>query len=62
VGTPLCVTVDFDTLDDDAVTIRQRDSMAQTRVPVAGLIDALRSEIVAMSPVWRAPQPSPFEA
>jgi glycyl-tRNA synthetase len=37
VGTPLCVTVDFDTLDDKAVTIRDRDSMAQERVPVADL-------------------------
>jgi glycyl-tRNA synthetase len=33
----LCVTVDFDTLDDKAVTIRDRDSMAQERVPVADL-------------------------
>jgi glycyl-tRNA synthetase len=32
VGTPFCVTVDFDTLDDRAVTIRERDSMAQERV------------------------------
>lgn len=33
IGTPLCVTIDFDTLDDDAVTIRYRDSMAQERLP-----------------------------
>ena len=32
IGTPFCVTVDFDTLDDQAVTIRERDSMAQERV------------------------------
>ena len=32
-GTPLCVTVDFDTLDDHAVTVRDRDSMDQERVP-----------------------------
>ena len=31
VGTPLCVTIDFDSLDDDAVTVRERDSMAQQR-------------------------------
>src|SRR5690349_7601181 len=31
-GTPFCVTVDFDTLDDDAVTVRERDSMAQERI------------------------------
>ena len=32
IGTPYCVTVDFDTLDDDAVTVRERDSMRQDRV------------------------------
>jgi glycyl-tRNA synthetase len=41
VGTPLCVTVDFDSLDDAAVTIRERDSMAQVRVPIAELPSAL---------------------
>ena len=35
VGTPWCVTVDFETLDDKAVTVRDRDSMAQDRVPIA---------------------------
>ena len=40
-GTPLCVTVDFDSLDDAAVTIRERDSMAQVRVPIAGLVKEL---------------------
>ena len=32
IGTPYCITVDFDTLDDNAVTVRERDSMAQDRV------------------------------
>jgi glycyl-tRNA synthetase len=32
IGTPFCVTVDFDTLEDNAVTVRERDSMAQDRV------------------------------
>jgi glycyl-tRNA synthetase len=41
IGTPFCVTVDFDTLEDRAVTIRDRDSMEQERVPVAGLLDRL---------------------
>jgi len=36
-GTPLCVTVDFETLDDNAVTVRDRDSMEQVRVPIANL-------------------------
>jgi len=37
VGTPLCVTVDFDSLEDSAVTVRDRDTMAQDRVPIAEL-------------------------
>ncbi len=41
IGTPLCVTVDFDTLEDSSVTIRDRDSTAQERVR----IDALEAEI-----------------
>ena len=41
VGTPLCVTVDFDSLDDNAVTIRERDSMAQVRVPITELVGEL---------------------
>jgi glycyl-tRNA synthetase len=32
IGTPFCITVDFDTLDDQAVTIRERDTMTQQRV------------------------------
>jgi glycyl-tRNA synthetase len=32
IGTPFCITVDFDTLTDDAVTIRERDTMSQERV------------------------------
>jgi glycyl-tRNA synthetase len=36
-GTPYCVTVDFDTLEDGTVTVRDRDSMAQDRVPVTAL-------------------------
>ena len=37
-GTPYCVTIDFDTLDDRAVTVRDRDSMQQERVPIAELV------------------------
>ena len=44
VGTPFCVTIDFDTLDDDAVTVRDRDSMAQDRVPLDGLVDVVREQ------------------
>mgnify|MGYP003333472630 CR=1 FL=1 len=37
IGTPYCVTVDFDTLEDDAVTIRERDSMSQERISLSGV-------------------------
>ncbi|MCZ7530581.1 MAG: glycine--tRNA ligase [Acidimicrobiia bacterium] len=47
VGTPLCVTVDFDSLDDRAVTVRDRDSMNQDRVPIAGLLGYLREQLGA---------------
>ena len=39
IGTPLCVTVDFDSLDDDAVTVRDRDTMEQERIPIANLVE-----------------------
>ncbi len=42
IGTPLCVTIDFDTLDDHAVTIRDRDTMTQERVGLDRLPDAIR--------------------
>ena len=45
IGTPFCVTVDFDSLEDKAVTIRERDSMEQERVPVAGLGDRLAERL-----------------
>jgi glycyl-tRNA synthetase len=45
VGTPLCVTVDFDSLDDDAVTIRDRDTMAQDRVKIDDLVDELKKRL-----------------
>jgi glycyl-tRNA synthetase len=45
VGTPLCVTVDFDTLDDRAVTIRDRDTMTQERVPIDGLLAELQGRL-----------------
>jgi glycyl-tRNA synthetase len=50
IGTPLCVTVDFETIDDAAVTIRERDSMAQVRVPIAGLVAALQERLAALEP------------
>jgi glycyl-tRNA synthetase len=45
VGTPLCVTIDFDTVEDRAVTIRDRDTMAQDRVPIDKLLAELESRL-----------------
>jgi len=45
-GTPYCVTIDFDTLDDKAVTVRDRDSMEQIRVPIAELQSWLAERIL----------------
>ncbi|MFM7719123.1 MAG: glycine--tRNA ligase [Actinomycetota bacterium] len=45
VGTPYCVTIDFDSLEDRAVTVRDRDSMAQERVPIADLEGYLRTRL-----------------
>jgi len=42
VGTPFCVTVDFDSLEDRAVTVRDRDTTEQVRVPIAELLASLR--------------------
>ncbi len=47
IGTPLCVTFDFDSLEDNAVTIRERDSMGQDRVPMDRLAEALRTKLEA---------------
>ncbi|MGB3128532.1 MAG: glycine--tRNA ligase [Dehalococcoidia bacterium] len=45
IGTPLCVTIDFDSLEDNAVTIRERDSMRQIRVPVKELKSTLDANL-----------------
>ncbi|HEY2802533.1 MAG TPA: glycine--tRNA ligase, partial [Actinomycetota bacterium] len=41
VGTPFCVTVDFDSLEDKQVTVRERDSMRQDRLPIDRLVEHL---------------------
>ena len=45
IGTPYCVTVDFDTLEDNAVTIRDRDTMEQVRIPIAELKNYITEKI-----------------
>ena len=46
IGTPFCITVDFDTLDDNAVTVRERDTMTQERVS----IDQVETYLAAQLP------------
>jgi len=45
IGTPYCITIDFDTIDDNQVTIRDRDTMHQARVPVSELVDILKDKL-----------------
>jgi len=45
IGTPFCVTVDFDSLDDQAVTVRERDTMEQVRLPVPELLPYLQEQL-----------------
>ncbi len=44
-GTPFCITVDFDTLENDTVTLRDRDSMKQERIPIKELIGVLAEKL-----------------
>jgi glycyl-tRNA synthetase len=46
-GTPFCVTVDFDTIEDKKVTIRDRDTLEQERVPLAAVRDRLKALITS---------------
>jgi glycyl-tRNA synthetase len=45
IGTPYCITIDFDTLKDDTVTIRDRDTMEQERVKIENLVKILREKL-----------------
>jgi glycyl-tRNA synthetase len=45
IGTPFCVTVDFDSLEDAQVTVRERDSMTQDRLPIDGLVAYLSERL-----------------
>ncbi len=49
-GTPYCITVDFETLDDQAVTVRHRDTMAQERIPIDGLERYISDQIKSWQP------------
>ncbi len=45
IGTPFCLTIDFDSLENDDVTVRDRDTMAQERIKIAELKDYLRTRL-----------------
>ena len=45
IGTPYCVTYDFDSLEDKSVTVRDRDTMKQERVPIKDLVSYLRDKL-----------------
>jgi glycyl-tRNA synthetase len=47
IGTPFGITVDHQSMQDDTVTLRERDSMTQTRVPITSLADTIRARIEA---------------
>ena len=49
IGTPYCVTVDFDTLQDDTVTLRLRDTMEQRRVKISELRSIIEDEVTITS-------------
>jgi glycyl-tRNA synthetase len=44
-GTPFCITIDHDSLQDEAVTLRERDSMQQQRIPISLLRNHLQSAL-----------------
>ena len=48
-GTPYCITVDGDTLEDKTVTIRDRDSLEQSRIPLAEVADEIRNRLRSQS-------------
>jgi glycyl-tRNA synthetase len=45
IGTPYCFTIDFDTVEDQTVTVRDRDSMEQERLPLSGVAEFLRKKL-----------------
>ncbi len=53
IGTPWGITVDGQTMEDDTVTLRDRDSLEQERVPVAGLADRLAAKLAEP---WTSPK------
>jgi glycyl-tRNA synthetase len=59
IGTPYCVTIDHESLEDGTVTVRDRDSLAQDRVAIGELPDVLARRLA--SP-WRSPKAAAADA
>ena len=55
IGTPWCVTIDGETATDGTVTLRERDSLEQARVPVEGLAEML---LERLEQPWTSPRPA----
>src|SRR5438477_9419404 len=53
IGTPFCVTIDHQSLDDGTVTLRDRDSLAQERLPIEGLAEEIEQRVKAP---WQTPK------
>jgi len=53
IGTPFCLTIDHQTLEDRTVTLRERDSLTQQRLPIEGLADDIERRVLAP---WKTPK------
>ena len=53
IGTPFCLTVDHQSLEDRTVTLRERDSLTQERLPIEGLAEELERRVSAP---WHTPK------
>ena len=49
IGTPMCITIDFQTLEDDSVTIRDRDSMEQIRLNISEVSSYFQNNLLVLS-------------
>ena len=53
IGTPFCLTVDHQSLEDRTITLRERDSLTQERLPIDGLAEELERRVQAP---WKTPK------
>jgi glycyl-tRNA synthetase len=53
IGTPFCITIDHQSLQDETVTLRDRDSLAQERLPIEGIAEEIERRVLAP---WKTPK------